>query len=224
MPFKLNIPDDQIPKAKQLGAFFDNQLNVWAAPDTQNLNQFKEWINATPGTLIVRAPICLARNSHICSECKKSTNVVSIFARKVFEVDYENEAEQENDNIDIYETWSDSLIDSVTYMSAELSDFIKKYFPSFKQGKDLFDSDNESEENSWVNHCLNCHKAISKYELSIDINQPFFPIEAEDFAKILLIELPIKYDVMIKGCNSAHCGDVGFELCPTIEWTTFGKD
>lgn len=212
MPFKLNVPFSEKDIVKSKGAFWDATQKTWFVPDHKDLNDFTQWIDTENINIIIKAPVYLAINTSECWKCHHETTVISLYSDNFYHLDYRDE-EAENETYEKVD--AKSFFSDITFLDKDILQFLHQNFAFFKLG---FSKTINSRY--WANHCEQCDALQGDFFNHAEPGGAFYPVTEAECKKILLIQLPLKFDVGINGQFSYSSNeDEIFELATKKQWT-----
>jgi hypothetical protein len=212
MPFKLNVPFSDKDLAKNKGAFWDADQKTWFVPDHKDINDFVAWFNLDEIGTIIKTPFYIALNTRDCWKCGAETTMISLYSDNFYNLDYEND---ETENQIFQKVEAKSFFSDITYLDNTISTFLTQNFSFFK-----FGYSKTIGGKYWANHCEKCNSLQGDFFNHSEPGGAFFPITEDECKKILLIQIPLKFDICIKGGFSYLSNeDEIFELATKKIWS-----
>jgi len=193
MNIPLNIPEKHAEEAKQAGAIYDPDVQIWYAPSVEIFQKLSRWAYDGYSAILLTPLIMTAKRK--CWKCQADTTVVCPVAEKFLLPDEETEYSWEL--CEYFTSFSD-----VTKISPKLLKTIQEHFPSYKWGTSSVVPDGY-----YANHCTHCGAIQGDFYLHSEPDSPFFAHTPEETSQVTLVPVEAAYSPMILGGDSMGDSD-----------------
>jgi len=193
MPLKITVPYNQKDNAKLKGAFWDNVEKTWFIPNHKKLDDFNEWMDTEKFSMIAKAPFYIGINKKHCWKCFEPTTVVALASNHFYIFDYPDDED--------VKSWIKqdyfSFFNMPGYIEDEVAQLIQSKYPFYKLG-----FSKTVNGKYWANHCERCNALQGDFFMHEEPGGEFYPVEIEECKKIILKEVPYKFDLKIDASTS----------------------
>lgn len=182
---ELEVPYAEKDEAKRLGAKWDATARVWFVPEGIESTAFSRWIPDSLGPCIRANSYFVAIAKKPCWKCGKETSVIAPFVCGAYEVllpVYDEESDDED--LDWVGRTEPTTLYYVDWVEEALAKRLAYFSPKFRR-----DFSKTTASHYWMNHCDHCDAKQGDYELHCEPGGAFQPLEAEDAAGVVLVEV-----------------------------------